>query len=207
MEVKVIASSNAGFVASKEELELLGGRSAGVCYLSGTFEELIGEDKDKTLRRIKQTKLSGHHSVYEHGSFSLYLSGVPKIVAMILNNEKQYSTSEKSARYTKMELNPKEQVMYNKWVEIFKNKISKLYASDYPNFFTPSRIEKLAQENARYLTSVFTPTSLIYTTNYRQFNYIISFMEKFIAKENTISRFNKLQKQILKYGYSTRDIS
>ena len=184
MEVKVIASSNAGFVASKEELDLLGGRSAGVCYLGGTFEELIGEDKDKTLRRIKQTKLSGHHSVYEHGSFSMYLSGVPKIVAMILNNEKQYSTSEKSARYTKMELNPKEQVMYNKWVEIFKNKISKLYASDYPNFFTPSRIEKLAQENARYLTSVFTPTSLIYTTNYRQFNYIISFMEKFIAKEN-----------------------
>ena len=30
---------------------------------------------------------------------------------------------------------------------------------------------------------------------------------EFIAKENTISRFNKLQKQILKYGYSTRDMS
>ncbi len=28
-----------------------------------------------------------------------------------------------------------------------------------------------------------------------------------IAKENTISRFNKLQKQILKYGYSTLDIT
>ena len=40
----------------------------------------------------------------------------------------------------------------------------------------------------------------------------MKFIEKnkfieFIAKENTVSRFNKLQKQILKYGYSTRDMS
>ena len=41
---------------------------------------------------------------------------------------------------------------------------------------------------------------------------MIKFIEKnkfieFIAKENTISRFNKLQKQIIKFGYTTRDIS
>jgi hypothetical protein len=184
MEIKVIASTKVGELISKDELELYGGRLAGVCYMSGNFDELLVEDKDKTRRRIKQTKSGGHHSVYEHGSFSIYLDGVPKIVAMVLNNEKQYTTSEKSARYTKMSLSPKEQVLYTKWVDIFKNKITKLYAKDYPNFFTPSRIEKLAQENARYLTSVFTPTSLVYTTNYRQFNYVISFIDKFVAKED-----------------------
>ena len=41
---------------------------------------------------------------------------------------------------------------------------------------------------------------------------MIKFIERnkfieFIAKENTISRFNKLQKQIIKFGYTTRDIS
>lgn len=36
---------------------------------------------------------------------------------------------------------------------------------------------------------------------------LIEYAIEFIAKENTISRFNKLQKQILKYGYSTRDMS
>ena len=41
---------------------------------------------------------------------------------------------------------------------------------------------------------------------------MIKFVEKnkfieFIAKENTKSRFNKLQKQILQYGYRTRDMS
>jgi thymidylate synthase ThyX len=183
MEVKLIASTKVGEIASKDDFELYGGRAAGVCYMSGTFDDLLNEDKDKTRRRIKQTKAGGHHSVYEHGSFSMYLDGIPKIVAMIINNEKQYTTSEKSARYTKMVLSPKEQVMYTKWVDIFKSKIAKLYQKEYPNFFTDSRIEKLAQENARYLTSVFTPTSMVYTTNYRQFNYIIAFLDKFVAKE------------------------
>ena len=40
---------------------------------------------------------------------------------------------------------------------------------------------------------------------------MIKFIEKnkfieFITKENTISRFHKLQKQIVKYGYTTRDM-
>ena len=184
MDIKVIASTAVGNVATKNDFERFGGHAAGVCYMANTFEEILNEDIEKTQRRIRQTKGGGHHSVYEHSSFSLYLDGVPKIVAMLINNEKQYTTSEKSARYTKMVLSPKEQIMYNKWVEIFRTKITKLYAKDYPNFFTDSRIEKLAQENARYLTSVFTPTSMVYTTNYRQFNYIISFIDKFLAKDD-----------------------
>ncbi len=184
MDIKVIASTAVGNVATKNDFERFGGHAAGVCYMANTFEEILNEDIEKTQRRIRQTKGGGHHSVYEHSSFSLYLDGVPKIVAMLINNEKQYTTSEKSARYTKMVLSPKEQTMYNKWVEIFRTKITKLYAKDYPNFFTDSRIEKLAQENARYLTSVFTPTSMVYTTNYRQFNYIISFIDKFLAKDD-----------------------
>ncbi len=41
---------------------------------------------------------------------------------------------------------------------------------------------------------------------------MIKFIEKnkfieFIAKENTVSRFHKLQKQMIKFGYTTRDIS
>ena len=184
MDINIIASTKMNEITPKEEFDMFGGKSAGVCYMSSTFNDLINEDVEKTKRRINQTKSSGHHSVYEHSNFSLYLNGVPKIVAMILNNEKQYSTSEKSGRYTIMKLSDREQVIYNKWLEIFRNRITKMYKADYPTFFSDSRIEKLAQENARYLTSVFTPVSLIYTTNYRQFNYLIAVIDKQIAKEN-----------------------
>ena len=138
MDLKLIASTKVRHIITKEELESFGGKAAGVCYMSNTFEDLLTEDVEKTKRRINQTKSSGHHSVYEHGSFSLYLEDVPKIIAMTINNEKQYATSEKSGRYTQHNFAQKEQIIYNKWLEIFKNKITQMYANDYPLFFLVS---------------------------------------------------------------------
>ena len=168
MKITVIASTKPNYVATKEELENFSGHAAGVCYMPDTFETLMNEPKEKTDRRIIQTKSGGHHSVYDHENISFQLEGVPKLLAMLLNNEKMYTTSEKSARYTKMELSEKEQTLFNKWLEVFKNKIKDLYQAKYPNFFTDKRIEKLALENARYLNSIFTPTFLVYTCSYRQ---------------------------------------
>jgi len=177
VKVDIIATTQLG-VESKENFDMFSGRTAGICYMPGTFADLQSEDETKTLRRINQTKNSGHHSVYDHNSITLYFDEVPKIIAMILNNEKQYTTSEKSARYTRMKLTEKEELVYNKWIDIFKKKIAKKYAQEYPAFFTDSKIEKLAQENARYLISVFTPTSFMYTTTYRQLNNLIAFIDK-----------------------------
>lgn len=184
MDISIIATTHMGYVADKNEFDFLSGKAAGVCYMPATFDELLKEEKVKTAKRINQTKDSGHHSVYDHNNITLYLDGIPKIVAMIINNEKQYTTSEKSARYTKMQLTAKEQLVYDKWLEMFKNRIAKKYKADYPQFFTDGKIEKLAQENARYLISVFTPTSMVYTTTYRQFNNLIAFVDDFIKKEN-----------------------
>lgn len=184
MDLKVIATTCIGYNADKSEFDDFSGKSAGVCYMASTFDDLISEDKSKTAKRVMMTKSNGHHSVYDHETISMYLSDVPKIVAMILNNEHQYTTSEKSARYTKMVMTEKEKAIYQKWIDIFKTRIQKKYNNDYPQFLTPSRIEKLAQENARYVLSVFTPTSMIYSTTYRQFNYLIAFMQNFVDKEN-----------------------
>ncbi len=184
MDIKIIASTSVGNIAPKDSFDTFSGHAAGVCYMSSTFDELVNEDRSKTARRVAQTKRDGHHSVFDHTSISMYLHDVPKIVAMVINNEKQYTTSEKSARYTRMAATPQETQLYNKWVEIFKSRIIKKYGNTCPQYFTDSRIVKLAEENARLLTSVFTPTSLIYTTTYRQFNYLIAFIDKFIAKEN-----------------------
>ena len=192
MDIEVIASTHAGYTADKNDYDMFSGRMAGVCYMSSTFAELQKEDSAKTIKRINLTKSNGHHSVYDHESITMYLNDIPKILAMVINNEHQYTTSEKSARYTKMTLTQGEQTLYNKWLEIFKNRILKKYASDYPQFFTPNRIEKLAQENARYLISVFTPTSMVYTTTYRQLNYLVAFLNDYINKPNKNAFESKL---------------
>ena len=63
--------------------------------------------------------------------------------------------------------------------------------SQYGYFYNDSKILKLAQENARYLITVFMPTQMIYTTSFRQINYITSWMQNYIATANLDNDFEK----------------
>ena len=227
MQIKVIGSTKVGYELPKDEAILFSGKSAGICYLPDTVEKLMAEPEEKTLRRANSNIELGHHSVFGHVTYNLILEGVPKILAMVLNNEKAYTTSEKSARYTVMQVNapeknqsidesgqkeneeveklsveevtdedvatdqdssdenevvipitPKEKELYEKWCKIFQERIKEVY----PNF-AQRNIEKLAQENARYLISVFTPaTTLEYTASFQQLNYIINWAKEYIKR-------------------------
>ena len=189
----------------KDEFDNFSGKAAGICYMPNDISTLFSEEQNKTDARIRQTKSGRHLSVYDHAVVSLYFEDIPKILAMIINNEKMYNTSEKSARYTKMNLNEKEQAIYNKWIEIFKQKISQKYQNLYPDFFTKSKIQKLAQENARYLISVFTPTCMLYTVPYGQLNKIYHFLvHEFEYKTDSKLR-NALKPYIKEFCQKVKD--
>ena len=190
MKIKVIASTKVGYSLPKEEAVIFSGKSAGICYLPDSIETLFSEPLEKTQRRANGNIKSGHHSVFGHPTYNLILEGVPKIVAMILNNEKMYNTSEKSARYTIMEPSIQEKELYEKWIDIYKNQISKKYPE-----FDAKRVKKLAQENARYLISVFTPATIMeYTVNFGQLNYIINWAKDYIKNEEDTTFSLKMKK-------------
>lgn len=192
MKIEVIGSTNVGYKMTKEEAIDFSGKEAGICYLPDDLSKLLNEDKEKTLKRADRTLKSGHHSVFGHPTYNLTLEGIPKILAMILNNEKVYNTSEKSARYTKMQSSGKEKELYEKWIKIYKTEIEK-QCSDIDE----KRAEKLAQENARYLISVFTPaTTMGYTVNFCQLNYMIHWFEDYIKNEEE-NDFSKQLKPVL----------
>ena len=216
MEIKVIATTNFGHIAEKEEFEKMAGLTAGVCYLSNTIDELFLESEIKTMNRTNSIKESGHHSPFDHPFINLEINDIPKIIAMYINNEKVYTTSEKSARYRRMELEGEEKEYYNKWLEIFKQKIADRYQEKYPEIFGETAIKKLAQENARYLTSVFTPTSMVYSVSYRQINILYSIIAKeidIVSKRNDpfsirlkveLEKFNQ---ELEKTGYIDEKLS
>ena len=150
----------------------MSGKIAGLCYAKTSFHDILEEDKDKTLRRIENTLNNGHHSVYDHIWISFYIKNIPKILAMVLNNEKQYTTSEKSLRYTpiddSLDVSVEEKKAYYKWLEIMKDKIG----TKYGEVFSKTKIKTLAQENARSFISVFMPTQMVYSTTLRQINIL-----------------------------------
>lgn len=178
---------------NKEEAIKLSGKIAGVCYDQEGFEHLLNEDEAKTQRRVDRTLNNGHHSVYDHITINFNLKNIPKIIAMVLNNEHQYTTSEKSARYTPIVrtegsiITKDEELLYNKWLEILKVKIKEKYG----DFYNDIKIKKLAQENARYMVTVFMPTEMIYSTTLRQINYIAGWMKDYIANVNENDAFSK----------------
>jgi len=191
LKIELIGSTKPGFVLPKNEALKDGGMSAAICYMRETYEEIQKEKGEETDARIKRTLRGGHHSVYDHTNYNLLVSGLPKILAMVLNNERMYATSEKSARYTQMEPGQTEKELYNKWMKVFCEEIEKIYPQ-----IPQQKREKLAQENARYLTSVFTPTSIKYTTSFRQLNYIMHRFEHFIKIEPNTTFNEKLKKEM-----------
>lgn len=179
MKIEIIASTKVGYRMSKEEAMDFSGKSAGICYLPDSVEKLFAEPQDKTQKRVDRNLESGHYSVFGHPTYNLILEGIPKIIAMILNNEKIYNTSEKSARYTKMKLSKEEEVMYDKWLNINMELISKEYQN-----LEEKKVKKLAQDNARYLISIFTPATIMeYTVSFQQLNFIIKWFENYIENE------------------------
>ncbi|MDD2625416.1 MAG: FAD-dependent thymidylate synthase [Bacilli bacterium] len=183
---------------NKEKALNLCGKIAGVCYDKEGYKHLENEPIEKTNKRIDMTLNNGHHSVYDHINISLNLQNIPKILAMVLNNEHQYTTSEKSARYTPVvkeegsTITELEENLYNKWLEIFKEKNK----DQYRYIYNDSKIQKLAQENARYIVTVFMPTQMIYTTSFRQINYLASWMDKYTYKTNNNDFGKKLGKNM-----------
>ena len=169
----------------REEAIKLCGKIAGVCYDEEGFFHLMNEPESVTQKRVVRTLNQGHHSVYDHIMINFNIQKLPKILAMVINNEHEYTTSEKSARYTPIVsskvdcsvISENEEELYNKWNIILREKIKEKYGYIYND----TKIKKLAQENARYFVTVFVPTEMIYSTTFRQINYIASWMAKYMC--------------------------
>ena len=191
MKLTIIAATNPTnptLGTTKEIFENFGGKAAGVCYMKDNYETLSSEAKTATDKRIAFTKQSGHHSVYDHSYISMCLEDAPKLFVMLLNNERMYSTSEKSARYTKMKSEGVEKELFDKWFAIFSDLLECEY-SDVP--YVVKAREKLAQENARYFLSVMTPTTMIHTVSYRQLNLLYGFAKQMTYDEHPLAKLLK----------------
>lgn len=214
------------------DLTLLSGKAAGVCYMPDDYFEDGVQNVDKALKRAAGNSKSGHHSVYDHGHITFVIK-TNKMMCMILNSLGVYATSEKSARYTKMQPETElELQLYEKW----RSKIQTLILSKYPDTdddilskrlckrmgieeskavingscshikddeYLEAELNelkksetlpsfKLAQENARYMISIFTPTTIEYTISFRQTFLTLDYMYKLAANlDNASDTFSK----------------
>lgn len=192
MKVRLV-NSNVGF----PQLERIGPehiraalffvqQNARICQSQHSFERLSQEPFNLSL--IESIIESGHHTPFEHVTLTFELEDIPKALAMVLNNEPPYSTSEKSARHRRMSgISGNQEFLYKKWKTIFEHEIDKIYPRIRDQKKRNSHIAQLAKENARYMTSAFANANMTYTTNWRQLNYLLGFFEEFQQNSNGCS--------------------
>ncbi|MBO7211895.1 MAG: FAD-dependent thymidylate synthase [Methanobrevibacter sp.] len=186
MEAKILSVSKQNIANNLtdtdiQEIEQYSGMMAGVCYMHTPFFDSPVTDPEKSQKRFKRVAETGHHSIADHSFVTVLFENIPKMTAMILNSVGFYNTSEKSGRYTVMsddnEKYSQNQKLYHKWVQIFEDVI-KSYDSEIDNKLR----EKLSLENARYMLSVFAPsTTMTYTTSIRMWSYIRQFCSVYIS--------------------------
>ena len=178
-----------------ESLTVLSGKFGGTCYAAEGYETIRQQPVEKALKRAENTARSGHHSVYQHACVTMEIQ-CSKMIAMLLNSIGISNTSEKSARYTKMKPETeKEERLYYKWHDIFMELIVK----EYGDRLTEKEVNKLAFENARYMISVFTPTSMVYTLPFRNIFYVLDFTQNMIDNLEKLSgEFNwRLKEELI----------
>jgi len=205
MEIKLIGSTNN--LRTQEDMLKFGQSCGRQCYSEKDFEELYSEPYKSELTEGRLLK-SGHHSPFEHINLTFAMKGIPKALAMVLNNERQYATSEKSARYTIMkDMQSEQKELYDKWKGVFQEIISQEYPeSKFPGLYVlgsdkKTPLQKLAQENARYVTSVFTPTKMVHTINLRQLKFVMDELRKYdsVCRQKNDGPFKPFESSLWKF--------
>ena len=195
LSVTPILAPNELHILTKREALIVCGRFLGMCYEKDNFDKIMKEDEEKSLKRAMMCIKSGHHSGFEHVKYTFEILNISKTLAMILNNQGIYSTSEKSARYTVLSFeNEQEKELREKWQKIFYDILCEKYYDIFYRFYAKPNAEvdkiqrmietaitKKAQENSRLITSPFAKTKMIYTINFRQLSYLRYEMKQFIA--------------------------
>lgn len=205
---------------TKEDVLAYCGKAFGMCYLQDDFEQIKNESTEKSIKRAKACIASGHHSGFEHVKFTFVIEGISKIMAMVLNNQKSYATSEKSGRYRVLEFDEeKEKMLREKWQAIFYEILSEKYYDTFYRFYAKpdvpaekikNRIElaivKKAQENSRLITGTFAKTKMVYSINARQLSYLRYELKEFIKEASSENQFIlKLKKEMEDFLKATEE--
>ena len=196
LKVTPLLSLNESYVMTKEEALISCGKYLAMCYLKDDFDKIKNEPNEKSIGRAMMCIGSGHHSGFEHVKYTFEILDISKTLAMILNNQGSYATSEKSGRYTVLSFeNERENALREKWQKVFYDIIAEKYYDLFEKFYArksdePEKVKKLidtaitkkAQENSRLITGPFAKTKMIYTINFRQLSYLRFEIKEFIKE-------------------------
>ena len=187
------------------------GKIGGICYNDDGLMASFAEKQEATDTRIERTTLGEHQSIYDHVNLGFYVKDSSKMLNMVLNNEGQYNTSERSLRYTTINaettnLTDREIELYDKWTAIITNLVLQECEAQGKKMSVKAAT-RIAQENARYMASVFVNTEMVHTIPLGQLNRIVSYMKNYMNKPNKNDFEERLSKDFEMFVEQCKDLN
>lgn len=205
MDVKIIACTHVGHEAEKNKYDDFSGKMVGVTNTPDNLKTLMYEDVDKAYRRSESSKSEGKRDYFNHECFTLYFEGLPKIVSVIIDSMKTFAKSEKASKFNELYLSREEEVIYNKWIDLFKNKLAKSMDAE-GKVHTDIMLTNLAENYAVYLKSAFSPIVVAYTATYGEFNRLIGILENYVAEKKFGDFEDKLSRTLIEVVLKLKEL-
>ncbi len=185
------------------------------CYSKLAPSEMQEVTDEKMVSLIKNTILSGHHSVLEHASFSFSVEGVSRALTHQLVRHRLASYAQQSQRYVEYKEDTLDFVMPKTIAKNYKDKFDALMKEIFKTYRELVE-DGVPAEDARYLLPNASTTNIIVTMNFRelmQFSKIrlcyraqweiLEMVKKMKDEVTTVSQFlaNGLQPKCQHLGY------
>lgn len=190
MKIRTLATSSSdGRALNNGSILDFSGKIAGMIAADKkNFREILSEPYSETLDRAENNLESNHHGIFGHQCVTLLIEDAPKILTMVLSSAGLFNVSENLSSFTEVKTSGLEEELYRKWQAIF-------YSDVVPKAFlnrSDEELKVLSLFYAQYLISIFaSSTNLAYTTSVKRLNYIIGWMEDYIANSQALTLFEK----------------
>jgi len=169
---------------------------AAAAYTCHSKECASMEMPDEKIRKIlRATRISGHHSVMEHASFTFAVDDVSRSCTHQLVRHRIASFSQQSQRYVNLS---KTDYVIPETVEK-KNETRKIFEKTMKNLWdTYNRLVEngIPDEDARYVLPNATKTSIVITMNARELHHFFSLRCCNRAQWEIRNMANKMLKEV-----------
>ena len=148
--------------------------AARICYSDVAASDLLKQESAAlSARLLKELRLSGHHSPFEHASFTFGADGLSRVASHQLVRHRVASFSQQSQRYVKMdktEVVVPESISCNpEALKLFKEQVERCHES-YMKLIGIG----IPAEDARFILPHGWETKLVLTMNARELHHFFS---------------------------------
>jgi len=201
MKTEIFTSMQAQLIAAPQDWRQILYTAARTCYSPKDAVDLSAQpaDEQKAHSLLKKIFRSGHHSIFEHISFSFAIKGISRACSHQLVRHRIASFSQQSQRYVNYEqpqfILPPSIESQKKWQGEYEKTLHQL-TELYKKLIEAG----IPAEDARFVLPNATATTLVMTMNFRELMEVSRIRLCYRAQWEILALFQQIKQEMANFS-------